>query len=102
MEAYRLNMDDESLIMHIVCCRLYMTDEKYDRMIIRCGYSERVVSAAGDILKTRDDYAGSANKYARQLAELKGLKESGQVSRYYETLDATLDIWKREYRMSLT
>ena len=37
-----------------------------------------------------------------QLAELKGLKESGMVSRYYETLDATLDIWKREYRMSLT
>ncbi|MCR5357703.1 MAG: hypothetical protein K6E63_09935 [Lachnospiraceae bacterium] len=102
MEAYRLNMDDESLIMHIVCCRLYMTDEKYDRMIIRCGYSDRVISAAGDILKTRDDYAGSANKYAKQLAELKGLKESGQVSRYYETLDATLDIWKREYRMSLT
>ncbi|MCR5508534.1 MAG: hypothetical protein K6F34_07595 [Lachnospiraceae bacterium] len=102
LEAYRLNMDDESLIMHIVCCRLYMSREQYDRMLIRCGYSDRIIDSAEAIVKTRDDYSSSSNKYARQLAELKGLKESGMVGRYYEALDETLDLWKREYRMSLT
>ncbi len=102
LEAYRLNMDDESLIMHIVSCRLYMTKEQFDRMVIRYGYTERVLSAAEAIFKTRDDYEDSDNKYAKQLMELKRLKESGMVGRYYEVLDTTLDIWKREYRMSLT
>jgi hypothetical protein len=70
-------MDDESLIMHIVSCRLYMTKEQFDRMVIKYGYTERVLSAAEAIFKTRDDYEDSDNKYAKQLMELKRLKESG-------------------------
>lgn len=101
MEAYKLNMDDESLILHIVCCNLYMSREQYDRMIIRCGYSERVLEAAEAILRTRNDYKRADNRYARQLNSLKELKENGRIGQYYEAVDATLDSWKREYRLNM-
>ncbi|MBQ7481889.1 MAG: hypothetical protein IJT80_08440 [Lachnospiraceae bacterium] len=101
MEAYKLNMDDESLILHIVCCNLYMTGEQYDRMIIRCGYSERVLKAADDILRTRNDYNKTDNRYAKQLESLKELKENGRIGQYYDAVDATLDSWKREYRLNM-
>lgn len=101
MEAYKLNMDDESLILHIVCCNLYMSREQYDRMIIRCGYSERVLKAADAILQTRNDYKKTDNRYAMQLKSLKELKENGRIGQYYEAVDATLDSWKREYRLNM-
>ena len=101
MEAYKLNMDDESLILHIVCCNLYMSKEQYDRMLIRCGYSERVIESVDAILRTRSDYGRANNRYARQLESLKELKESGRIGQYYEAVDATLDSWKREYRLNM-
>lgn len=101
MEAYKLNMDDESLILHLVCCSLYMDKEKYDRMLIRCGYSERIMETVDALLKTRDDYGRTSNRYARQLEALKELKESGKIGQYYDAVDATLDSWKREYRLNM-
>lgn len=101
LDAYKLNMDEESLTLHIVCCNLYMSREQYDRMLIRCGYPETVVEAAEALVKTRDNYRGTANRYAKQLEELKELKESGKVGQYYDAVDETLDEWKREYRLNM-
>ena len=101
LSAYRLNVDNESLILHLVCCRLYMSSDKYDRMLVRCGYPERACAAADEIVKGRDDFEGSSNRYAAELESLKKLKEEGKVGQYYEAIDATLDSWKREYRMNM-
>ena len=101
MEAYRLNMDDESLILHIVCCNLYMSREKYDRMLIRCGYSEHVINSVNAILRQRGSYTRNDNKYAMQLEAIKELKDSGRISQYYDAIDETLDLWKREYRLNM-
>ena len=101
MEAYRLNMDDESLALHIVCCNLYMSREKYDRMLIRCGYSEHVLSQVDSILRQRGNINRTDNRYARQLDRVKELKEEGRISQYYEAIDETLDSWKREYRLNM-
>lgn len=101
MEAYRLNMDDESLILHLVCCNLYMSREKYDRMLIRCGYSEHVLDSVDSILRQRGSYGKNENKYAASLEKIRELKNDGKISQYYETIDETLDSWKREYRLNM-
>ena len=101
LEAYKLNMDDESLTLHIVCCSLYMRKEQYDRMLIRCGYPERVTEAAHALIGTRDNYSNASNRYAKQLESLKELKENGRIGQYYEAVDVTLDAWKREYRLNM-
>ena len=101
MEAYRLNMDDESLALHIVCCNMYMTKEKYDRMLIRCGYSDHVLAQVDSILRQRGNINRADNRYARQLERVKELKEEGRISQYYEAIDETLDSWKREYRLNM-
>lgn len=101
MEAYKLNMDDESLVLHIVCCNLYMSREQYDRMLIRCGYPDRILESADAIINTRNDYGRTSNRYAKQLEALKELKDSGKIGQYYEAVDSTLDFWKREYRLNM-
>ena len=29
------------------------------------------------------------------------LKDSGRISQYYDAIDETLDLWKREYRLNM-
>ena len=101
MDAYRLNMDDESLVLHIVCCSLFMTKEQYERMLIRCGYSERVLDSVNAILRMRGHYSKNDNRYAMQLYNIKELKGLGRIGQYYEAIDETLDSWKREYRSNM-
>ena len=101
LDAYRLNMDDESLILHLVCCNMHMDKEQYDKMLVRCGYSDRVLNAVNNLLAKKNDYEESQNKYALELKELKDLKNKGKISKYYESVDATIDEWKREYRMNM-
>ncbi len=100
-DAYALNMDDESLIMYLICTRMYMDKEQYDRMIIRQGYPDRILETVDGIMARRRDYNESSNIYARQLNGLKSLKENGMISRYYEEIDKTIDSWKHEYRSSM-
>lgn len=101
LEAYRLNMDEESLVSHLLSCSLYMSREQYDRMLIRCGYPERAVDSARRILETRDNYDRTPNRYAEQLRSLKELKEDGKIGMYYDMVEETLDSWKREYRLNM-
>jgi hypothetical protein len=78
-----------------------MTREKYDRMLLRCGYSEHVINSVDAILRQRGTYGKNENKYAAALERIKELKENGRISQYYETIDETLDSWKREYRLNM-
>ncbi|MCR5602338.1 MAG: hypothetical protein K6G27_01390 [Lachnospiraceae bacterium] len=101
LEAYRLNMDDESLKMYLLSCRLYMDKRDYDRLLLKYGYSSEIAGKVERILATREDYRNSDNKYAMDLNELKQLKEDGMISRYYEAVEETIEGWKWDYRMDM-
>jgi tetratricopeptide (TPR) repeat protein len=100
-EAYRLNMDNESLKMYLLCCRLYMEKADYDRMLIKYGYSGEIAARVEKLMATREDYRYSGNKYALELNRLKQLKEDGMISRYYEAVEETIEAWKWAYRMDM-
>lgn len=102
LEAYRFNMDDESLRMHLLCCRLYMDKKDYDRMMIKHGYPGEVAARVEMLMTTRSDYKYSNSKYARDLRELKKMKEDGKIGRYYEAVEETIEEWKWDYRMDMT
>ncbi|MCR5420589.1 MAG: hypothetical protein K6E98_06270 [Lachnospiraceae bacterium] len=101
LQAYNLSMDEETLIMYLVCCKMYMKKEEYERMIIRCGYPSGAVESAEKIIKNRDNYMNSANKYVYKLKRLKDIKEDGRIAEYYEEIESTIDEWKREYRTNM-
>ena len=101
LEAYKLNMDDESLKMYLLSCRLYMDRMDYDRLLLKYGYPAEIAQKVEKLMATREDYRRSDNKYAKDLNELKQLKEDGMISRYYETVDETIEAWKWDYRMDM-
>ena len=101
LEAYNYNVDEESLILHLVCCSLYMKKEAYNKMLLRFGYPERIVKEVDLRIMGKGDYEASNNPYAKDLRFLKDLKNSGQIARYYDQVDEVLYAWKQEYRKNM-
>ena len=101
LEAYRLNMDDESLVLHLVCSNLSMPKEQYEKMLIRCGYKDKVIEDAKDRLNLQGGFLDVNNRYAKEFNYLKDLKNSGKIGQYYHAVDETLNAWKQEYRANM-
>lgn len=99
-KAYDIDADRESLIMYLVCLRLSMPKEEYDRIIVRSGYDERVaLEALRRLSSTRG--LPPETTYAKQMESINAIHEEGKVSDYYKLVDETLEYWKLEYRRNM-
>lgn len=99
-EAYEIDENRETLISYLVCLRLTVKKEEYDRIVVKKGYDERIsleairrMAAAGE-----DDLDSELSDTIQDIVDL---KEAGRISDYYRKIEDTLEKWKLSYRRSM-
>ena len=96
-EATMLNDDREILIHYLQSLRMTMRRDAYERFVLRMGYHDSVIREAEERLsKARNEKLDS--EYAKEIAEIQGLRVDGQISEYYARIEKTFNGWKQEYR----
>ena len=98
-QAYETDGSRESLVMYLICLRLTVKKEEYDRIVVKNGYDERIALEALRLLQSAREKEPDT-PYGDTMRELIKLYESGRISEFYRALDNTLDDWKLEYRRS--
>lgn len=99
-KAYETDSDRESLIMHLICLRLTLRKDEYDRNVVKNGYDDRVSLEAMRRMSAARE-AEIDTPYGKQMLNILDLHDVGQVSEYYDAIDDTLEAWKLDYRRSM-
>lgn len=99
-EAYEIDENRETLISYLICLRLTVKKEEYDRIVVKKGYDERIsLEAIRRIAAAREDDLDS--DLADTIQDIEDLKEAGRISDYYRKIEDTLEEWKLSYRRSM-
>lgn len=99
-EAYETFDRRESRVQYLEAVRLTMRHEEYERMLLRFGFEEDLVKEVEERMnKSRRRVPDSA--YAKEMEEIKALRDAGRISAYYRSVDETLNAWKQEYRKNM-
>ena len=96
-ESLEVKENEETLYQYLICLRLTMSTEQFERYMLRMGYDDSV-GAEVDRRLANVKAATPDSDYFRTLDEIRNLKKEGRVSEYYRLIDETLSSWKQEYR----
>lgn len=99
-KAYELDNDKESLILYLAAMRMIMKGEDYERMVVRCGYDERMVMEAQRRLSGAEN-SEPDGEYALEVKRLMELSDAGKISDAENMAEKILDKWKQDYRRSM-
>ena len=99
-KAYEIDESRESLVLYLICLRMTVKKEDYDKIVVRNGYDERVALEAMRLLTSARE-AQIDTPYGDAMKDILALHDAGKISEFYRALDATLEDWKTQYRRSM-
>lgn len=99
-KAYELDGDKESLTLYLAAMRMSMKKEDFDRMVVRCGYDERLVIEAQKRLSAAENTPPEGD-YVKDVQRIIDLENSGDIAGAKESSSEILDKWKQDYRRSM-
>ncbi len=99
-KAYEIDESRESLVLYLVCLRMTVKKEDYDKIVVRNGYDERVALEAMRLLTSARE-AQIDTPYGDAMKDILSLHDAGRIPEFYRALDATLEDWKTQYRRSM-
>ena len=99
-KAYEIDESRESLVLYLICLRMTVKKEDYDKIVVRNGYDERVALEAMRLLTSARE-AQIDTPYGDAMKDILALHDAGKNSEFYRALDATLEDWKTQYRRSM-
>lgn len=99
--AYELDRNSKSLEMYLCALRVTMRQDEFEKMMIREGYDERIVSAVNARMSDEFEEDGDEGVYEGKFAHIRDIKSDGQVSEYYKAVDELLEEWKQDYRRNM-
>ena len=99
-KAFDTDGSEESLILYLSAMRMRMKGEEFERMVVRCGYEDRIVYEAQKRLSDAENSAVES-AYEPDMAHLVELKDDGMNSEAKALREEMLDRWKQDYRRSV-
>lgn len=99
-KAYELDGNNESLTLYLAAMRMSMKKEDFDRMVVRCGYDERIVIEAQKRLSAAENTPPDG-EYVRDVQMILDMENAGDVAGALEGSSNVLDKWKQDYRRSM-
>lgn len=99
-KAYDVNGDRESLILYLAGKRMRMKGEDFERMVVRCGYDDRVVIDAQMRLQKAENEE-LISEYVPDVKQIIELKSEGKVAEASRESEKVLEKWKQDYRRSM-
>jgi len=99
-KAYEIDGNKESLTLYLSAKRMQMKGEEFDRMVVRCGYEDRIIiDAQKRLQKAENDDLES--EYVGDVQHIVDLRSKGHISEAEKECAAILDKWKQDYRRSM-
>lgn len=99
-KAYDADGNVESLTLYLSAKRMKMRGEEFDRMVVRCGYDDKVIIDAQRRLQKAENEELDSD-YVSDVQNILDLKSKGRVSEAERESETVLDKWKRDYRCSM-
>lgn len=99
-KAYEIDGNKESLTLYLSAKRMQLRGEEFDRMVVRCGYDERIIIDAQRRLQRAEDEE-LESEYVADVQHIIDLKAKGRVADADRECGIILDKWKQEYRRSM-
>ena len=98
--AYELDGNKESLTMYLAATRMRMKHEEFERMVVRCGYDEKIIIDAQKRLAMAEN-SELESSYEGDVRKMLRLRDDGRISEAELLSDDIIDKWKQDYRRSV-
>lgn len=96
-KAFDTDGNEESLKLYLAAMRMRMKGEEFERMVVRCGYEDKIVYDAQKKLAEAEN-SEITGEYASQVGRMIALKQDGKISESESVSEEILDKWKQDYR----